>query len=160
MGRKKKSEKGIIKIKLVENKIKVNFVDKAEGLEKEVEAAQEERDFNSFTGNRSPVVLGGEGEQARISGGNGRMADEEKPAEQFNYARAVKEEENRYKEANMAPPSPTLREINPLDRRNVGDEGIRRGAGINAVAGMEQDREDYHFKIKDVGVEKRKRDIF
>lgn len=159
MGRRKKNAE--VKIKLVDNKTKINVLNKVDGLEKEVESAQEERDFENFAGNMAPVVLGGEGEQARASEANGRNTfAEERSVPQFNYAQAVKEEESRYSEANRAPPSATLREINPLEQRNVGDDRLQRARGINAVAGMEQDREDYQFKIKDVTVEKRKRDIF
>jgi hypothetical protein len=166
MGRKKKSEKGVVKVlKVVESKIKnVEVIKKGSTLEKDIAESELQGGARFIRGGQQTQVLG---ENAVAGGGGGVVgtraaAVEEKP---FSYNMKSDDSRPKYAEAPRAP---------PVMRDNTGGGAIRidasrgalptQGRGftqnprmINPVAGMDANEEKYEFREHAVEEPKKKK---
>lgn len=168
MGRRKKSEKGKIKIlKVIDSSVKkVEVIEKGSELEREINENEMRRGARFMRSNGGDVHVLGEG---AVAGGGGTVTTvtggavrEEKA---FNYNMKSDNSGPKYVEAPRA--------ATPIMRNETAGGGIRMDTGvrlpmqgrgfvnegrrINPVAGMDLSEEKYEFRENPIDQEKKKK---
>lgn len=168
MGRRKKSEKGVIKVlKVVESKVKnIEVIKKGSELERDINESELQKGARFVRSNGAQAQVLGAG--AVAGGGNAPVATagggavrEEKA---FNYNMVSDDSRPKYTEAPRAPP--VMRDntgggairIDNRGRLPTQDRGfVQDSRRINPVAGMNVNEEKYEFREKPIQEEKKRK---